>query len=132
MSGHTPWREIKPKADRQMTQYAPWPEELEQAVEELHGVVIFKNWIFWLSDEPRDYADEARTVPLAGGLTFNIIVPCYDSYHPEKYRPVHHLHPVPAATFHRAAWERWLFDRTMDTLRHEAAECFCFADDRRP
>jgi hypothetical protein len=39
---------------------------------------------------------------------------------------VTHYHPVPAATFNRAAWERWLFDRLMDTVRHEAAEWFRF------
>jgi hypothetical protein len=39
---------------------------------------------------------------------------------------VHHYHPVPAATFNRQSWERWLFDRLMDTVRHEAAEWFRF------
>jgi hypothetical protein len=39
---------------------------------------------------------------------------------------VTHYHPVPAATFNRQSWERWLFDRLMDTVRHEASEWFQF------
>jgi hypothetical protein len=113
-------------------QYAPWPDDLEAAVAELRGVALFDGWTFWLSDEGRDFADpKTRQHPIAGGLTFNLIIPCQDSYHPELYRPVHHLHPVPAATFNRQSWEPWLFDRIMDSLRHEAGECLLFGE-RRP
>lgn len=109
--------------DRQMTQYAPWPDELIIAVAELRYI---DGWKFRIYDEPRDFADPEQSIPIAGGLTFEILVPCHDSYHPERYRPVRHLHPVPAATFNRQSWERWLFDRLMDTIRHEAAEWFRF------
>lgn len=108
------------------TQYAPWPHELAAAVEDLE---YLDEWAFGLTTLDRDFADVERTLPIAGGLTFVIHVPCQDSYNPERYRPVTHYHPVPAATFNRAAWERWLFDRLMDTVRHEAAEWFRFAEE---
>jgi hypothetical protein len=104
-----------------MTQYAPWPHELAAAVAELR---YEPDWRFSLEDIERDHASVHGGA--AGGLTFVILVPCHDSYHPERYRPVHHYHPVPAATFNRQSWERWLFDRLMDTVRHEAAEWFRF------
>lgn len=106
-----------------MRQWAPWPEDLEAAVSEVRG---YQGWTFTLADIDRDYLDEARTVPVAGGLTFIILVPCQDSYHPEFYRPVQHYHPVPAATYNRAAWERWIFDRIQDTQTHEAGEWIRF------
>lgn len=108
-----------------LQQWAPWPVELEAAIADLR---YEDGWRFWLEDIDRDFADTGRTEAIAGGLTFVIVVPCRDSYHPERYRPVQHYHPVPAATFNRAAWERWLFDRLMDTIRHEAAEWFRFAE----
>lgn len=106
--------------DRRMTQWAPWPDDLEAAVREFR---YLEGWRFSLEDIDRDYADPMmREIPIAGGLTLIIFVPCMDAYHPEIYRPVHHLHPVPAATFNRQSWERWLFDRLCDTLVHEAGE----------
>jgi hypothetical protein len=104
-----------------MRQYAPWPTELEAAVAELR---YEPGWTFSLEDIERDHDDVHGGA--AGGLTFVIYVPCQDSYHPERYRPVHHYHPVPAATFNRLSWERWLFDRLADTVRHEMAEWFRF------
>jgi hypothetical protein len=112
-----------------MTQYAPWPKALEEAVAEFE---YMEGWRFSLADIPRDFEDAGgREIPIAGGLTFIISVPCYDSYHPERYRPVQHYHPVPAATFNRQSWERWMFDRLIDTLTHEAGEWSKFGD-RRP
>lgn len=108
-----------------MEQYAPWPDELEAAVREL---AYKPGYHFRLRTLDRDFADEARTKPIAGGLTFEITVPCHDSYHPDQYRPVTHYHPVPAATFNRASWERWLIDRVLETERHEAAEYFRFVE----
>lgn len=105
----------------EMVQWAPWPTDLESAVAELR---YLDGWRFRLFDGPRDYAsdDVARETPIAGGLTFEIFVPCHDAYHPERYRPVVHWHPVPAATFNRDAWEHWIFARLCETLVHEAGE----------
>ncbi len=114
-----------PDDDLRMTQWAPWPVELVAAVNELR---YEDGWLFRIRNIDRDYDDVDRHRPIAGGLTFVIHVPCQDSYHPEHHRPVVHYHPVPAATFNRASWERWLFDRLMDTVRHEAAEWFRFEE----
>jgi hypothetical protein len=111
-----------------LKQYAPWPEPLEAAVLQFR---YMEGWSFSLEDIDRDFDDSQRKRPIAGGLTFIIHVPCYDSYHPEVYRPVTHYHPVPAATFNRQSWERWLFDRLMDTIRHEAAEYARFGEEER-
>lgn len=115
---------------RQNTQWAPWPDELEAAVADFHHE---PGWEFSLHDIARDVTGDGE--PLAGGLTLVIFVPCHDSYHPEVYRPVHHYHPVPAATFNRQSWERWIFDRLLDTIVHEAGEWARFGDGenaRRP
>lgn len=101
-------------------QQAPYPDELEQAVKEFR---YKPDWRFSLYDVERDFADpKTRKIPLAWGLTLIIFVPCVDSYHPDIYRPVDHLHPVPAATYNRASWERWIMDRVIDTEIHEACE----------
>lgn len=114
---------------KQNLQYAPYPQELKDAVSEFY---YMEGWRFTLEDTARDFANpDLREGPIAGGLTLVIFVPCYDSYHPEKYRPVEHLHPVPAATYNRQSWERWIFDRLIDTLTHEAGEWAKF-NERRP
>jgi hypothetical protein len=106
---------------RTLTQWAPWPDALEAAVAEFR---YLDGWSFRLFEGPRDYApdDHGRSNAIAGGLTFEIFVPCHDSYHPERYRPVVHWHPVPAATYSRDSWEAWIFARLLDTLTHEAGE----------
>lgn len=109
------------------TQYAPWPEALADAVAEFKYKPY---WEFYLRPIDRDFSDPERRVAIAGGLTFQIYVPCQDSYHPDLFRPVMHYHPVPAATYNRQSWERWIIDRVLDTECHEACEWARF-DDRR-
>lgn len=112
------------------TQRAPYPTALAEACADL---AYKPGWDFSLLDIDRDYSDAERLVPTAGGLTFVILVPCHDSYHPDRYRPVSHYHPVPAATYNRAAWERWLLDRILETECHEACEYLRFGtEERRP
>lgn len=105
----------------QMRQYAPYPQALEDAVSEFR---YMDGWHFRLDDIERDFEpdDHDRMHGIAGGLTFIILVPCFDSYHPDQYRPVTHYHPVPAATFNRGAWERWIVDMLLRTITHEACE----------
>lgn len=115
--------------ERRLTQWAPWPEDLEAAVREFRGVALLDGWRVWLSDGPRDYApdDHERKHPIAGGLTLNFHVPCVDSYHPAAPFPgVHHTHPVPAATFNRESWERWLHSCLLASLTHELGESITF------
>lgn len=115
---HTP---LEPNT---MRQFAPFPQDLADAVNELK---FEEGYTFRLADLARDYADAGtRREAIAGGLTFIISVQGWDAYHPGTPSWVDHYHPVPAATFTRAAWERWLFDRVMDTLTHEAGEWFRF------
>lgn len=117
-----------------MRQYAPFPAELADLVSKLR---YRPGWHFELKDIERDHADSHGGA--AGGLTFIGITGDYDgpggsfrgamdAYHPGRPRPVHFYFPVPAATFNRAAWQRWLFDRILDVERHEAMEHFTFVD----
>lgn len=108
-------------------QYAPWPDALAAAVAEFQ---YKEGWNFYLDVIDRDFDDEARKIPIAGGLTFKILVPCQDSYHPGRYRPVMHYHPVPAATYNRQSWERWIIDRVLDTECHESCEWARFGERR--
>jgi hypothetical protein len=60
-------------------------------------------------------------------------VTAFDTYHPDRGRTYHVLHyfPVPAASYGRRSWQRWLFDRYVDVLTHEGAEMFVI-DGERP
>jgi hypothetical protein len=118
---------------KQMLQWAPWPTELEKAVAQF---VYKPGWHFWLSDEPRDFADPERTVPIAGGLTFNFVIPCLNSYNENERRPVHHSHIVPAATYNRQSWEEWILQCIILSETHETCEWARFVSgdrtERRP
>ena len=103
-------------------QSAPWPEELVQIVE---ACSYRPGWKIMMCDVDRDTVQGTGEV-LAKGLTLVITTQGYDSYHPERgenYR-VHHFMPVPAATYDRRSWQRWLFDQFLLVERHEAAEFF--------
>lgn len=115
-----------------MTQYAPFPTELAELVQNLR---YRPGWHFELKDIERDHAGVHQGA--AGGLTFIGITGDYDgpggtyrgaedAYHPGRPRPVYFYFPVPAATYNRAAWQRWLFERILDVERHEAMEHFTF------
>lgn len=104
-----------------MTQSAPYPHELADLVSKL------KLWVPGSSadlvdDYVRDHAEthggETR------GLTLIIHTSNTDAYHPERARPVDHIFEVPAATYNRASWQRWLFERHAAVLLHEAMETF--------
>jgi hypothetical protein len=53
-----------------------------------------------------------------------ILAAVHDAYEPDKLRPVWHYFPVPAATYDRRSWQRWLLERCLDVERHEACEWF--------
>lgn len=139
-----------------MRQVAPYPTVLAELVAQLR---YRPGWTFRLGDFKRDTVDPADIASdeLAGGLTLDIITWGYDSYHrpnqPEwpgshfwtsavcsdcgepwpcrrdPYR-VHHYRIVPAATFNRESWRRWLLDQCLEVERHEAMEFFDVAGDR--
>lgn len=110
---------------KSMRQWAPYPDELADLVAK---VTYRPGWTVELADIDRDYApgDPGREKAIAGGLTLVITTKGYDSYHPERgehYR-VNHYRPVPAATYNRASWRRWLFDQFVAVETHEAMEFF--------
>lgn len=101
---------------------APYPEELQDIVENLH---YRPGWQFFLRDLDRGQGSE--------GLTLQILSQGYDSYHPnrgETYR-VWHYFPVPPAAYNRQSWMRWVFDRLVEVETHEACE-FMQVNGKRP
>lgn len=110
-----------------MQQYAPDPVELFDLVEHLE---YRPGWWVSLLDIERDPADTHGEA--AGGLTLRITTLGYDSYNTkdgENYR-VHHYRIVPAATYNRDSWRRWLFDQFLDVEKHETMEFFKISGER--
>lgn len=97
-----------------MTQAAPFPHELRQLVDE---VSYRDGWTFELLD---DY-DRGQ---FSRGLTLVITARVRDSLAPSVDIGVRHLFIVPAASYNRASWMRWLLDRLIDVETHEACEFF--------
>ena len=114
--------------DSAFRQYAPYPEILQELVDTCR-MGMDGTWTVKLVDLQRD-EDHGRGP--AGGLTLRILTNGFDTYHPEKgqnYR-VYHYFPVPAATYDRRSWQRWLFERYLDVWRHEAMESFSIEGER--
>jgi hypothetical protein len=98
-----------------MRQYAPYPIDLAELVE---TVRYRQGWRFSLDDVERDHAHSHGAA--AGGLTLRILIDCVNSYGPKRNcghcgqqvrdYSVYHYFVVPAATYNRQAWRRWLFD----------------------
>jgi hypothetical protein len=101
------------------TQTAPYPLELADLVA---GCTYRPGWAVYLRDEIRDPADthtgETR------GLTLTIITNTINSYPPHDPMRVRHLFAVPAATYNRASWLRWLFEQFAAVELHECMEFF--------
>lgn len=104
-----------------MRQEAPYPDELKDLV---NRATLWPGWQVSLVDMIRDpkttHGGEAK------GLTLIIKTLGPNTYHPERGQnySVSHLFIVPAATYNRASWQRWLFERYVDVFRHEAMESF--------
>lgn len=111
---------------KEMNQYAPYPDELEDIVDHLILTNKPEYTRFYLTDMERDH--EGVHSGSAGGLTFVVWTEHKDAYH-ERPRPVSHLIPVPAATFNRAAWKRWVLDQLLAIELHELGEGFLLQDD---
>jgi hypothetical protein len=109
-----------------MTQTAPYPTELAELVEGFH---YRPGWQCRLLDdfvrEREDPADDSSP-PLVWGLTLDIITRGYNSYHPEQGQNygVHHYMIVPAATYNRESWQRWLLNQHFLVEQHETCEFF--------
>jgi hypothetical protein len=109
-----------------LQQYAPFPKELADLVSRLR---YRPGWRFNLVDVERD--PESSHGAAAGGLTLIIYADVYDTYHPKIRRPVNHYFIVPAATYDRRSWQRWLLECVLKVERHEACEWFV-VDGERP
>lgn len=96
-----------------MTQVAPFPEELWELVK---AVSYKSGWQFGLGHRDRGQG--------SAGLTLTITVFGPDTYHPKITRGVNHFFIVPAASYNKQNWQRWLFDRVRDVETHEACEWF--------
>lgn len=118
-------------------QYGPYPDELEALVDQLK---YRPGWSFELKPLERDHAGTHGAA--AGGLTFVILTGnrsldskhyegTMDAYHEGATRPVYHYFVVPAATYNRASWQRWLLDCLLKVETHECMEHFQI-DGERP
>jgi len=87
--------------------------------EEVGKATCFPDWSFKLADED-------------GDLRLYIIIDGHNNLHPDQPFRVCHPHPVPTATYNRATWRRWIFDRCMASMTHEMGEALCFGDNERP
>jgi hypothetical protein len=81
-----------------------------------------------LIDVERDHADVHGAA--AGGLTLEVHAHTDDAYH-DGSRSVIHYFPVPAATYDKRSWRRWLLDCLIKIETHEACE-FLQIDGERP
>lgn len=96
-----------------MTQVAPMPWPLMSLVQRL--TIRQPGWSAVVEDMNRGQGSKGLT------LTITALVP--DSRGGGQIR-IAHLFPVPPAAYNERSWQRWLFDRYCDVLRHEAAEQF--------
>jgi hypothetical protein len=87
------------------------------------------NEMVWTRDAPpngRRYIfsrDDQSNYAVLYLLTYNV-----NTYHPERMRTTHHEAVVPVATYHKAAWTRWVFDRIAAIDLHETCESFLIPD----
>jgi hypothetical protein len=89
------------------------------------GCVLDPGWEITL--EPTDRRSHKR-VP-----TVVIKALVFDSFHPDRGRTytATHFFPVPPlAEREESSWSRWLFDRYLDVLTHEAGEMFVIGGKR--
>jgi hypothetical protein len=106
---------------RNMTQDAPYPDELAELVSQLEYRKD-RDWKVWLEIMERDAPVKGRAG--SSGLTLVIQRCGPDSYHPEQVIRVNHYFPVPPAIYDSRSWQRWLFNRLGDVDDHERMEDF--------
>lgn len=102
-----------------MTQTAPWPYDLAQLVDECE---YRQGWTVELNQLDRGQGSE--------GLTLTITAIVKDSLDQDSLIGVRHLFIVPAASYNRRSWQRWLLDRFLDVEKHEACEYFRIGGER--
>lgn len=101
------------------TQTAPFPFDLQQLVDECE---YRRGWSVKLVDMDRGQGSK--------GLTLVITAIVKDSLDQDSLIGVNHLFIVPAASYNRRSWMRWLLDRFLDVESHEACEFFRIGGER--
>jgi hypothetical protein len=96
-----------------MKQEARNPRELFDLVARL---AYKPGWRFNLADIDRGQD--------CNGLTLIVTAVVPDSYDPETTIGVNHYFIVPAASYDRRSWMRWLLDQVLLVEQHEACEFF--------
>src|SRR4051812_15864171 len=94
---------------RSNQQMAPFPDELQDLVDNC-WYREHEGWRVALRTTDRD--KDGRGEVIGRGLTLVVNTMGYDSYHPERGMNygVYHYFIVPAATYNKNAWMRWLFE----------------------
>lgn len=103
----------------EMTQAAPFPDELSYLVKKC---TYRDGWQVWLMEEDRGQDSV--------GLTLTIQTNTVNSYRHDEPMAVRHLFIVPAASYDRRSWQRWLLERFRDVESHEACEFFTIAGEK--
>lgn len=98
-----------------MRQEASWPFELEDLVLRTQ---YRPGWDFWLTKTDYDRGQDSI------GLTLIIAAKTINSYDHDISMIVNHLFIVPAASYDRDSWQRWLLEQCLLVERHEACEFF--------
>jgi hypothetical protein len=112
--------------NQMMTQRAPYPTVLKELVESLR---YRRGWTFELLD---DHDREQGSV----GLTLRILalvensVGDYSGMEEGQKMRVSHTFIVPAASYNRTSWMRWLLDCVLKVETHEACEYFRINEER--
>lgn len=110
----------------ELHQVAPYPHDLADLVRDLR-YRRHLGWQVWLEDDcqrdkPGRHTGEAR------GMTLIVQRSGPNTYDPDEPMVVDHYFAVPAATYNRQSWRRWLFDRLGDVDTHERMEDFAFEE----
>lgn len=109
-----------------MRQYAPYPTELLSIISHAEWPPEIKR--VYLADMERDSEDTHGGA--AGGLTLVFHFSGPSPYASKDVQNTAFYYPVPAATWNRGAWLRWVFECLEDTYRHELMEWFVVEGER--
>lgn len=100
------------------------PEETVPLLQELVGEVRYKpGWTFELWDGERKGEHYAGS----SGLTLSIRAEVQNSVDGGTVG-VHHIMPVPPATWDRRTWQLWVLEQILLVERHEAMEFYRVGD----
>ena len=103
-----------------MRNHQEGPAETVALLETLMAEVSYKpGWTFELWDGERHGEHYVGST----GLTLSIRAQVQNSISGDTVG-VHHIMPVPPATWDRRTWERWVLDQILLVERHEAMEFY--------